>query len=266
MTTSHPLDAYAGPIRSRVGGVIGGERAIFRGRDLHRDLRDIHWVELMLFAVTGRRFSPSEVRVCNAVFTLTSYPDARIWNNRVAALAGTARSTGNLAIAAAEAVSEGAIFGRQIDLRALDFLYHARACCEKGEDLEGFVADYLARHRSIAGFGRPLTAKDERLSPMLAILAEEGRDDGPFVRLAHQVEDILQAGRWRYRMNYAALAAAIYGDLGFTPEQYYLVLFPAFLCGMPPCYLEAREKPAGAVMPISCSAINYNGSAPRPWA
>jgi hypothetical protein len=101
---------------------------------------------------------------------------------------------------------------------------------------------------------------------MLALLAEEGFDDGPFLRLARQVEAILLAGRWRYRMNYAALAAAVYGDLGLTPEQYYLVAYPAFICGMLPCYQEARTKPIGAIMPIPCNAMKYMGAQPRQWA
>lgn len=266
MSAIHPLDAFAGPLRTRVGGVIPGERAVFRGHDLHRDLPDIHWVELLLFAVTGRRFTPAEVRVCNAVLTFTSYPDSRIWNNRVAALAGTARSTGNLAVSAALSVSEATLFGGQVCYKALDFLAKARDCGDRGEDLAAFVAGHLARHRHVPGFGRPLKDRDERIAPMLALLAEEGLDDGPFLCLARRVEEILQAGRWRYRMNYAALVAAIYGDLGLTPEQYYLAVFPAFLCGMHPCYLEARQKPAGAIMPIRCDAMNYDGAAPRQWA
>lgn len=266
MTTPHPLDAYAGPIQSRMGIAIGGERAVFRGHDLHRDLRDIHWVELLFFGVTGRRYTPGEIRICNALLTLTSYPDPRIWNNRVVAQAGAARTTGTLGVAAASAISEAAIYGRQIDYRALDFLYRARACSDAGDSLEDFVASYLRRHRAIAGFGRPRINEDERLTPMLALLAEEGFDDGPFLNLARKVEGILKAGRWRYSMNYAGLAAAVCGDMGLTPEQYTLVSFPAFLCGMFPCYLEALLKPPGSIMPLPCNAISYKGTQPRHWA
>ncbi|MDY0014217.1 MAG: hypothetical protein RBS40_15185 [Rhodocyclaceae bacterium] len=266
MIPTHPLDAYTGPIRTRMGAAIGGERAVFRGYDLHRDLRDIHWVELLFFGVTGKRYSPSEIRICNALLTFTSYPDPRIWNNRIAALGGTSRTTGNLAVAAAQAASEAVLFGGQSFYRALDFLFRARAHCDTGGDLHGFVADDLRRHRAIAGFGRPRINEDERVAPMLALLAEEGFDDGPFLRLARRIEEILLTGRWRYRMNYAGLAAAVCGDLGLTPEQYSLVSFPAFPCGMFPCYLEAREKPAGAVMPVTCVAMKYIGASPRHWA
>lgn len=265
MIKPHTLNAYSGPIQTRMGAAVGGERAVFRGYDLHRDLKDIHWVELSLLAVTGRRFSPAEVRICNALLTYTSYPDPRIWNNRVASLAGTSRSTGNLAVSAALAASEGSLFGGQACYQALDFLFGAQAWVDDGGDLATFTGNHLARHRAVAGFGRPRVNRDERIAPILALLAEEGFEDGRFMRLAKQVEEILQAGRWRYRMNYAALAAAVYGDLGLTPEQYYLVAYPAFICGMLPCYIDAREKPAGAIMPISCDAMKYVGTSGRQW-
>ena len=60
----------------------------------------MNWVELYAFGITGLRLSPPQVKVLNALFVLTSYPDPRLWNNRVAALAGSARSTGALGVAA----------------------------------------------------------------------------------------------------------------------------------------------------------------------
>lgn len=262
---SHPLDAFQGPIRSRVGGVRGGEYAIFRGYDIHRDLKDIHWVEMLVFSVTGKRYTPAQVRVFNAMMTFTSYPDTRIWNNRVAALAGSARSTGGLAASAALAVSEAAIFGRQVDYRALDFLARAKAAKDMGEDLGKFVANDLNQHRSIAGFGRPITASDERMIPMVNLLEQEGLNDGPYLRIAREVEAILLSGRWRFSMNYAGLVAAICGDFGLSPDEYVLAAFPVFVAGMIPCYLEAREKPSGAIMALRCEDMSFSGCQARPW-
>lgn len=263
--TSHPLDAFQGPLQSRVGVARVGEYAVFRGQDIHRDLADINWVEMYVFGVTGRRWSAADIRIINALMIYTSYPDSRIWNNRVAALAGTARSTGALGVSAAQSVSEAKIFGGQIFLRALDFLRKAQAHVEQGGELENFVTGFLARHRCIAGFGRPLSARDERIAPTWALLAREARDCGPLVTLVKRVEEVLRVGRWRLRMNYAALAAAVFGDLGMTPREFYFAAYPAFLPGMGPCYQEALEKPAGAFMPFACSQVNYTGPAPRVW-
>lgn len=265
-TTNHPLDAFQGPLRTRVGAARGGEYAIFRGQDIHKDLVDIHWVDLYFFAVTGKRFSPAQIKVFNAFFGFTSYPDSRIWNNRVAALAGATRSTASLAVSAASAVSEANLFGGQSVGRALEFLQRAIRSIEDGEELEGFVVRYLSRHRNISGFGRPLTARDERIEPMLSLLTREGFEAGLHLRTLIQVEQLLQAGRWRYRMNYAGLTAAVWGDFGLTPSEAYLGSYPAFIPGMVPCFLEALEKPAGAIMPVSCNGLSYTGPTARDWS
>lgn len=259
------LQENVGRVRSRMGAFFPGSHVIFRGQDLHAELNDMDWVELFVFGITGRRFSTPQLRLLQAVWTTTSYPDVRIWNNRVAALAGSARSTGNLAVSAALAVSEASIYGRGIDIRAIDFLIRARRHVETGQDLAAFVQDELRRERSIAGYGRPLVSRDERIEHLLALAQELGLADGPFLALAHAVRDVLRNGRWRQEMNYAGLAAALVADTGISPREYYLYLFPAFLAGMLPCFIEATEGPEGALFPLPCSHLQYQGTQKRSW-
>src|SRR5512138_1855261 len=133
------LAQAVGRIRSRVGAVFIGSHAVFRGKDLHADLGDAGWLDLYLFGITGRRFSAPKLRLLEAIWTYTSYPDARIWNNRVAALAGTTRSTGNLGIAASLAVSEAKIYGQRPSYRAIEFLVRLRAHIEAGGELGPLV-------------------------------------------------------------------------------------------------------------------------------
>jgi len=260
-----PLEAHAGRLRTRMGGAFVGQRAVFRGRDLHADLADMEWLALYVFGITGERYTPAQLKVLHAIWVYTSYPDARIWNNRVAALAGSARSSGTLGVAAALAVSEAEIYGRGIDIRAARFIQRARQVQADGADLDGCVRDELQRHRAIAGYGRPIAAGDERIAPMLRLVEQQGLAGGAHVRTALAVEQHLQAGRWRLRMNYAALAAALTADMGFTPRQHYQFTFPAFLAGMQPCYIEASEQPPGTLLPLACDHIAYEGPAPRRW-
>lgn len=266
MTTPHPLEAFTGPLATHVGAFFAGERAVFRGQDLHRDLGDASWMDLYVFGITGRRYDEKALRVLNAIWSYTSYPDTRLWNNRVAALGGTMRSTGNLAVSAALAISEAAIFGRQIDLMAMDFLLRAKAVDDKNKPLSAFVENELRVKRVIPGYGRPLINGDERLAPMRALLLETGLLDGPHQQLAMKIESILLGGRWRFKMNAAALGASIAADLGFSPREYYAFQLPAFLAGMQPCYTEAVAKPPASIMPIACSSVGYKGPPPRLWA
>ncbi|MDD5058491.1 MAG: hypothetical protein PHQ60_11525 [Sideroxydans sp.] len=256
---------HVGHLKTQMGACFVGSRAVFRGHDLHADLKDMEWVELYVFGITGRRFSPEQLRLMQAIWAHTSYPDARIWNNRVAALAGTARSTGNLGIAAALAVSEATIYGRGIDIRAIEFFIRAKKQVEDGGNLAELVATELKQKRSIAGYGRPIAAADERIKPTMALAEKLGLADGAYVRLAFSIEEILIGGRWRQRMNYGGLSAALAADLGLTPQEYYLYLFPAFLAGMPPCYIEAEQREEGSLFPLTCAHILYEGPAKRRW-
>jgi hypothetical protein len=259
------LQQNVGVLKSRMGTFHPGSHVIFHGHDLHRDLKDMDWVELYVFGITGRRFSKEQLRLMHSIWTYTSYPDVRLWNNRVAALAGSSRSTGNLGIAAALAVSEASIYGRGIDMRAIDFLIRTRQNMNEGGDLAECVRQELQAQRSIAGYGRPLVNGDERNAHMLALAAELGLDQGPYLRLAFAVEEVLLNGRWRMKMNYGALAAALVADLGFSPREYYLFMFPAFLAGMQPCFIEAADRPEGTLYPMACSDIAYEGESQRSW-
>jgi hypothetical protein len=259
------LEQHVGRLVTRMGAIFPGERAVFRGRDLHTSLKDMDWLELYLFGITGRRFTPQQMKVLQAIWSYTSYPEARIWNNRVAALAGTARSTGNLGIAAALAVSEARIYGGSVVLRASEFLIRTKDRVDAGKDLAELVRAELKQQRGIAGYGRPITAGDERIAPMMTLAREQGLDGGPHLKIAFEVETILLAGRWRLHMNYAALTAALGADFGLSPQEFYLFMIPVFLAGMPPCYLEAAEKPEGLLFPLPCRMILYEGVACRRW-
>lgn len=265
MTRPSLLKEHAGRLKTRMGGAFVGTRAVFRGHDLHTDLKDMDWVGLYVFGITGRRFTAEQLRILHAIWTYTSYPDARIWNNRVAALAGTTRSTGNLAMSAALAVSEASIYGRGIDIRASRFLAETHQRVEAGASLADCVRDELETHRGLPGYGRPIAAGDERIVPMMALVRSLGMDDGPHLKLALAVEQHLLESRLRWRMNYAALSAALTADLGMTPRQHYQFTFPAFLAGMQPCFIEASERPAGTLFPLSCDHVAYEGQPPRTW-
>lgn len=259
------LEKNVGTLVTSAGAFFPGERVVFRGQDLHEALKDLDWLELYLFGITGRNFTRQQVVVIQALWCHTSYPDTRLWNNRVAGLAGTVRSTGTLGIAAAMAVSEAQIYGRGVDLRSIEFLIRARSQLNAGSDLKELVITELKQKRGIAGYGRPIISTDERIAPMMILAREQGLDGGPHLRLAFEVEKILISGRWRLHMNYAAFAAALCADMGMSPHEYYFASIMAFVAGMPPCYLDAAEKPEGQLFPLPCRMLSYEGVKKRRW-
>jgi hypothetical protein len=260
------LRQRVGLIKSRMGGFVPGSHVAVRGLDLHDTFRHSEWIDLFFFACTGKRFSTPQLRLLQSLWTYSSYPDVRLWPNRIAGLAGTTRSTANLGLAAAHAACEATIFGRGPDRRAITFLIETLAYVNDGGTIDECVRKELDSNRGIAGYGRPLVSKDERIEPTLKLANQLNLDKGPHLRLAFEIDDYLGKGRWRMRINQAAVAAALAADIGLSPEEYYICGFPAFLAGMVPCYLEALEEPEGALFPIPCEDIAYQGVAPRSWS
>ncbi len=250
---------------TRMGKWFPGERVVYRGQDLHVDLADMDWMALYLYGITGRRFDEKQLKMLNAIWTNTSFPEPRLWNNRVAALAGTARSTATLALGAAVAVSEASIYGHRPNTRAVDFFWRAKKMLDEGQTLSGIVAREMELFRGIYGYGRPIAREDERIPHMMRLARELGFDQGRCARLAFEVEALLLAGRWRLHMNITGLDAALAADMGLTPGEYHLFVTPGFSAGMAPCFRDANEQAEGAFFPLSCGRIAYEGAARRAW-
>jgi citrate synthase len=241
-------------------------RVVLRGKTLFDDLKDTPWTALVLYAITGRMPSAEQVQLFEGLWSIgASYPDPRIWNNRVAALAGTTRSTATLAVSAANAVSEATIYGHRPLIRAIDFLYRTRRRLDQGADLPSLIKEELDRYRIIPGYGRPAAYKDERLEPLQALAARLGFSPGPYTILAFDIDQALTAGHYRIRMNAAALAAGLVADQGLSPHECYHYGTLSFSAGILACYVDSNAAPEGTLFPLRCTRINYNGAPPRDW-
>ncbi len=249
-----------------MGAWFPGERVVFRGKDLFQELGDSSWMGLLLYGITGREFNEKQMRLFEGIWTIcTSYPDPRLWNNRVAALAGTVRSTSVLGISAATAVSEASIYGLRPITRAIDFLYRANRRQGSGETLQKIVRSELKKHKNIFGYGRPIIRTDERIVPLMSLAYQLGLADGDFVKLSFSIEKVLLEGRWRMHMNIAAVAAGLAADQGLSTREYSQYLILCFSAGMTACNVDTNIKAEGSFFPLRCSRIAYNGTPPRNW-
>lgn len=264
--TDHPLDAYTGDIRTSVGAAYPGTRAVFRGRDIHSEvIHDTGWFQLCAAGV-GVDLTADQARFMETFWVGSSYPDARIWCNRVASLAGSMRSTPPLAMAAANAVAEATIYGRRNEYKAVAFFTRTVAAMEAGATLSECIDEHLRTQGKLPGYGRPIHNGDERIAPMMAKAAEVGLHDGPHVRLAFAIEDhLLNVVGKPLKMNAGALVSAFGADFGFTPRAWSTFLFPGFLAGMQPVYLEALEQPVGAMFATRVDQVDYTGPSARSW-
>ena len=266
MNTSHSiLSQYEDHWPTELGAVsVTDGRVTFRGHDLLNALEDLSWMDLLMYGITGRRFSPAQLELFQGLWKISaSYPEPRIWNNRVAALGGSARSTPGLALGAAIAVTDATIYGQRPMVAAFDFLQRARAARDGSTPLPDFVIRELKTHRTIPGYGRPLRSVDERLAPAQRLAQRLGLWGGVHTLLSLEVADILKSHRMG--MNVAAIAAGLCADQGLSPAEYYRLTLLAFTAGLIHCELDASKHPEGALFPLRCARLQYHGPARRVW-
>ncbi len=236
----------------------------FRGHDLLNALEDLSWMDLLMYGITGRRFSAAQLELFQGLWKISaSYPEPRIWNNRVAALGGSARAPAGLALGAAIATSDATLYAQRPNIQIVDFLSRGKAHCDEGKSLSDFVVDEMRSQRRIPGYGRPLRSVDERLAPAERLARRLGLWGGPYTLLVFEVAEIVKP--YRMSMNIAALAGGLCADQGLTSAEYYRLTLLAFSAGLIHCEFDATHHPEGTLFPLRCDRLHYNGPERRPW-
>ena len=212
-----------------MGAWFPGERVVLRGKDMFHDLKGLSWMGVLLYGITGRLFDERQIRLFEGIWTIsTSYPEPRLWNNRIAALAGTARSTETLGVSAAIAVSEAIIYGHRPLIATMDFLLNVKSRLTDGTELSELLIKELNKAGSsntgrpgsgqnrrvavIPGYGRPITHRDERIQPLMDLANSLGYGDGSILELAFRIEQFLLDNGTNLHMNVAALMAGLAAD------------------------------------------------------
>jgi hypothetical protein len=217
-----------------------------------------------MYGITGRRFSHAQLELFQGMWKISaSYPEPRIWNNRVAALGGSTRSTTGLSLGAAISVSDANLYGQGPNIRAFDFLQRAHVARQGGEALRDFVLKELKIQRTIPGYGRPIRSVDERLVPTERLARHLDLWDGNYTQLALDVATVLRP--YRQGMNIAALTAALTADQGVSSIEFKRMAILTFSAGLIHCELDASIHPEGSLFPLRCARIIYQGPAHRVW-
>lgn len=258
------LELAEDKVKTSMGRSFLSERVVFRGKDLHFELGDKSWVELYSYGITGKIFSEEQVKLLNFIWVSTSYPDKSIWPNHITALAGSARTSPHLAMAAGVASCDASIFGGKPFKVALDFFVRLKKHVDSGLELATFVKTEIELHGVIFGYGRPLASTDERVPHLIHFVKKLGLDNLAHFELALSVANLLKEEK-QINMNVAALYAALGADLGFTAKQFHIFMTLCFVAGMPPCYIDANNGVEGTFLPVRCDRVNYTGKPKRNW-
>lgn len=251
---------------TKMGAAFPGGKVVLRGNDLFELTKDLSWMQLLLFGITGRKFTRTQSKLFEGIWKIsTSYPEPRVWNNRIAELAGTTRSTGSLGISAAIAASEAVIYGQGPMVWIMDFLLRADKMLQRGEELPIIIKNEINTYSRIYGFGRPVMEGDERIPPLMELARNLNFADGKFVKLVFEIAKILKNGPKKLEMNVAALDAALCADQGLNVREFYYFMIYSFTAGMPVCHIDSTNNTEGAFFPLRCGRIKYTGSDNRRW-
>lgn len=252
--------------KTSMGLSFPGERVVFRGKDLFSELSEKSWMELLLYGVTGREFTKEQLKLFEAIWVIsTSYPDPRIWNNRVSGFAGSCRSSGSLGLAAGIAVSEAQIYGMKPIIRSFEFLTDSNIKVKNGYVLSHLIKIYIKKYRALPGYARPVISIDERIEPLMKVAKELGLASGEHIKLAFEISDELRTLGYRMNANIASIAAGLVADQGLSTIEYYYYLINCFTIGFVTCHLDAITKKEGTLFPLTCKRVNYEGKEERNW-
>jgi len=265
--------------QTAAGNWFPGERIVLHGVDVLATMTGKSWMEVILLAITGNIPERRTAEFLDAVLTLSgSIPDPRLWNNRIAALAGATRSTPALGMSAGMAASDAIIFGFQPMMGAHNLLTEVAGQLESGDLLENIIKARLERdqpgrpgagkQRSLAifpGYGRPVATGDERIPAIMRLLRDYGHDQGRMVTLAFRLEASLQQQGLPLRLNTGGLIAAICADQGMTALQLYYYVSHCFYVSLAACNADALKHDIGSFFPLRCRQIEYEGVAERKW-
>ncbi len=216
-----------------------GEQVVVHGKDLHRECLGYSYVRYLIFCATGEEPDPRICRVLEQMWIATGYPDARIWCNRVAAYLGSARVPPAWALCAALSACNGTAYG----FGAMEAAFEVQAELPLEPEARAARLDcWLEERRLLAGYGRPLERRDERIAVALKVLAAAELVAGPHLVGAYWLHQQLRK-RKGIEWNISAVWAACCLDFGFTRAQYREMMLLMFVPGHVATYADQRGRP-----------------------
>lgn len=263
ITDTSYYDKRRGKIVSATGGAKLGKDVMVHGVDLLNDFMQNHsYFEYLVFAITGEKPNPSFAKWMESAFLCTSWPDPRIWCNRVAAYLGDAHGSPAAAVAASALAQDSEMYGGRTALESVKFLLEAQQERKNGSTIAEVVDTRVAKTRGqflIKGYARPMVKYDERVVALREYARKLGIEEGPHVTLAFEIEDYILE-KYEERINIAGLISAVCCDHGYTPRQVHWWFSLCTVSGALACYADACDRPENSFMPMRVDDVEYHGA------
>ncbi len=260
-------DEHRGTIRSKKGGWVIGKAVFNHGYSIMDELvGKVSYTQVVMLNATGRLPERRLAEWCEAIYICMSWPDPRIWCNQIGALGGTTRTSVVAATTAGVLAADAKTYGMKTLLQGVRFIQGALQNHKNdGHSADEIVKNECAKHRGkphIMGYARPIAKGDERIPAMEEVQKKLGLPVGEHQQLAYQIEKSLLRG-FDESMNLNGYMSAFLSDQGYTAEEVYRIFAVFVSSGVTACYIDTRDRPPEAFLPLRCDDIEYTGKPAR---
>lgn len=266
MNNYQPWEKYHGNIVSSRGGWKIGSGVQNCGYDMMKDLvGKVSYMQVVVLNATGRLPSKALADWIEAVHICLSWPDPRIWCNRIGALAGSSRTSSVTASCLGVLAAESTSYGIKPLISGVEFIEHAYAQVMQDTSVENFVSAEIKKYGGkphLMGYARPIAKGDERIPAMEKVTKMLGFSIGEHLSLAYKVEAILKT-RFDESMNINGYMSAFLVDQGFTATEVYRTFSALVVSGVTACYADTADRIEGSFAPLKTSDVVYKGAKER---
>ena len=259
-------DRYRGTIYSRKGGWRVGSGITTHGHSL---LDDIHGkcsvFQVMIMNITGTLPERRLADFVEGLFICLSWPDPRIWCNKIGAFSAMTRTSPTVAIAAGGLAGDSKMYGPGTIPDVDSFMQSAHDFITVGGgSVEEFVDRKAYRGGKLyaPGFARPLARGDERITAMRRYAHELGFEAGLYEILMNRIEDRL-AIKEGEGLNLAGYITAFLRDQGYNLEEVVGIVAWSVSTGVYAAYFEYIDQDPEAFLALKVDDIDYVGPAIR---
>lgn len=259
-------DKYRGKIYSNKGGWTVGKGIMTHGYSL---LDDIHgkcsMFQVMMLNITGRLPERRLADLVEGLFITLSWPDARIWCNKMGVFSAMTRTSCTAAIAAGGLAGDSKMYGAGTGKSIGPFMQKAyENIVINKESVESFIDNncYVNGKLFAPGFARPLAKGDERIPAMRKLAKDLGFNVGPYSKMLDDMEIYLDKKDGE-GLNLSGYFTGFMLDQGFTMDEIMGIAAFSVTGGVYAAYFEYIDKSPNSFLSLRVDDIEYIGHKSR---
>ncbi len=259
-------DKYRGQIYSQKGGWTVGKGITTHGYNL---LGEIHgkcsMFQVMIMNITGILPERRLADLVEGLFISLSWPDPRIWCNKMGVFSALTGSSITSAIATGGLAGDSKMYGPGTGQSIGPFFDLAyRSIVENGETIESFIEGNCYKHGKLfaPGFARPLAKGDERIPAMRKLALDLGFESGPLENMVNEMESYLEKKSGE-GLNLSGYFTAFMMDQGYSIDEIIGIAAFSVTGGVYASYFEYVNQPPNAFLTLRIDDIEYVGKKAR---